>query len=240
VPRFHDQDAHGHGPVQPGLPGVLLEEAPLPSEVVLDGGILARRLREALAAKRAMLLERDETCTPEEWRVVCATLAPPQAHLGRVPGSPARSMGAMQAARDCFPGLPATTALRRFRETQALPHVATIVAEFRAMELLDVQEQRGMVREALHATIVRGASALHRLDPEAAPNEWARVSACVTAACKVLADMDALALRAEEVAAVTSKPAAEQDDGDAARALAEKVGRVAADLRARRGETAGA
>ena len=90
-----------------------------------------------------------------------------------------------------------------------------------------------MVREALHATIVRGTAALYRLDPETAPNEWAKVSACVTAASKVLTDMDALALKPDDF----PKPDADEQD-DAASGVAEvvraKIGAVAADLRRRK------
>lgn len=241
VPLRYDPD--GDGPVQPGLPGVLAEEAPLPSEVVMhdgmealavDGSILARRRREALAAHRGLLLERPEEFSPAEWRVVQATLAPPQAHLGRAPGSRAHLMGVTQAARDCFPGLPASTAVRRFRETQRLPHVAAYVADFRALEMLDVQEQRGMLREAYHMTIARGTAAIHAIDPVAAPREWASVSLAVTAACKAIADMDALALRAEDVAALTTTATSKDDDAAGLSDKVAAVARVAEDLKRRR------
>src|SRR5690606_6750409 len=98
VPPFR-YDPDGSGPLQPGLPGIFAEEAPLTSEVVIDGGILARRQREALAALRGLLLERPPDIPPEEWRVIVATLASPVGHLGRVPGSPAKALGAVQIAR---------------------------------------------------------------------------------------------------------------------------------------------
>ncbi len=239
------RDLDDDGPVQPGLPGVLSEEAPLPSEVVLEGGILQRRLREAHAGLRGLLLERPDDITPQNWRVVQATLAPPSGHLPRSPGTPAKQLGVMHAARECFPGLSPSAALRRYREALEDPAVKSFVADFRALEMLDIMAQRGMVREALHATIRAGAEALvdpeSALKPSSAPNEWAKVSMAVTGACKVLADMDGLRMTDEERAVLVPTGTADQGaPADAARALAEKVGRVAADLRSRRREPAGA
>lgn len=216
---------------QRGLPDVLDEAAPLPSEVAIDGGMLTARRREALAELRGLLLDRPRDIDPEDWRVCVATLAPPAAHLPRSPGTAAKSMGVMQAALECFPGYSPTHALRKFREAQERPVVKRFLADFRALELADVQEQRGMVREALHATIVRGTAALYRLDPEA--QEWAKVSACVTAACKVLTDMDALALRPDDF---PKADADEQDEtaGGVAEVVRAKIGAVAADLRRRK------
>lgn len=226
---------------QPGLPGVLTEEAPLPSEsaLVLDGGILQRRLREAHAGIRGLLLERPEHIEPGAWRVVQTMLAPPSGHLPRSPGTAAKQLGVMQAARECFPGLSPSAALRRYRETQELPEVREFVADFRALEMADVMAQRGMVREALHATIRAGAEALvdpdSPLKPGTTPNEWAKVSACVTAACKVLADMDALHVTPAEVAALASPTTAKDDDVSGLADKVAQVARVAEDLRSRRG-----
>lgn len=228
-------DPDGPGAQQPGLPGFLPEEDPLPSEVVLSGGILDRRRREARAALCGLLLDRPPDLPPEEWRVVVATLASPTASFGRVPGSPAKTLAAVQVARQCFPGLHPSTALRRFKEVQDRPSVRAFLADFRALELADILEQRAMVREALHATIRRGAEALHSdgLDPATAPNEWARVSACTTAACKVLTDMDRLALQPEEVEAGRGK-AEDVEDASVGDALAAKLRPVLADVKARR------
>jgi hypothetical protein len=210
----------------------LPEEDPLPSETVLNGGLLDRRRREARAALCSLLLERPPDFPPEEYHVAVALLASPVAHLGRVPGTPAKTLAAVQVARQCFPDLAPATALRRLREVQARPSVQNFLAEFRALELLDIMEQRGMVREALHATIRRGTDALLLLDPSANPNEWSKVSACVTAACKVLTDMDRLALSAEEVRPVETT-AEDEPDESLTRALQEKIGKVGADLRRR-------
>jgi len=241
VPLRHDLD--DDGPVQPGLPGVLAEEAPLPSEVVLERGVLQRRAREARAGLVGLLLERPEDIAPGPWRVVQATLAPPSVHLPRSPGTLAKSMGVMQAARECFPGLSPSAALRRYREAQDLPEVRQFIADFRALEMMDVMAQRGMVREALHATIRAGADALvdptSGLTPGGTPNEWAKVSACVTAACKVLADMDALHVTDAERAAVDAPAAPESDDASGLPDKVAAVARVAEDLRARRREPAG-
>lgn len=220
---------------QMALPDVLPEAERLPSEVVLDGGLLSQRRREALGALRALLVDRPEDIAPDEWRVAVAHLAPPAAHLGRAPGSAAGRYSQAQAARECFPGLSLSAAVARLREVLRRPHVARFVADLRALEMLDVLDQRGTVREALHATL-SGAGLLHDPNLRANPSEWARVSACVTAASKVLMDLDALALRPEDVAKHEA-PAEETDaetDSRAAEALAAKVGRVAADLGKRR------
>ena len=129
------------GYAQRGLPGVLPEAEPLPSEtalnsagvVALDGGVLAARRREANAALRAMLVDRRPDVDPDDWRVFVATVAPPYGHLPRAPGTSARAFGVMQAAQDCFPGLSPSAALRRFREVQQSPTVRGLVADFRAL-----------------------------------------------------------------------------------------------------------
>jgi hypothetical protein len=224
-------------PEQMGFVGVLPEEAPLPSEVVLDGGILDRRRREAVRALRELLVHRPPEIPPEEWRVVVATLASPVAHLPRVAGGPARMLGALTVAKECFPGLAPTTALRHFREVQERPAVRSFLADFRALELADIMDQRAMVREALHATIRFGADALHKIDPTASPNEWAKISACNVAACKVLTDMDRLALQPAEIEALRGPALTDEDDAGAAAALEAKLRPVLADVRARRGAT---
>lgn len=227
---------------QRGFVDILPEEAPLASEVVLVGGVLDARRREAVAALQAALFDgRPEDIDPEAWRVVVAQLAAPAAALPRSPGTPARMLSATQRARDCFPGMSVPAALRKYRETLELPAVRKFIADFRALEAADMQEQRGLVREALRATIDRGASALYDIDPSAAPNEFARVSACVTAACKVLVDMDALAARPEDNAITTT--ASDPDDdgtgGAAPAALLARVAVVAEDMRRRRAPAAG-
>lgn len=221
-----------------GLPDVLPECEPLPSEVALDGGVLSERRREALAQLRAMLLDRHPDVDPEDWRVFAATVAPPYGHLPRAPGTAARAFGVMQMAKDCFPHLSPSAALRSFREAQQRPAVRRLIADFRALELADLHEQRGLVREALHASITRGTQALYLLDPAASPNEWARVSACVTAAVKVLTDLDALAVRPDEAAAAQAAtgldPATDEAEDAAPSALLARVAQVAEDLKRRK------
>jgi hypothetical protein len=230
------------GYAQRGLPGVLLEADPLPSEVVLDGGALSARRREALRGLREMLIDRHPDVDPEDWRVFAATVAPPYAHLPRAPGTAAKSLGVMQAAKDCFPHLSPSAALKSFRDAQQRPAVRALVADFRSLELADLHEQRGLVREALHASITRGAAALYGLDPSSAPNEWARVSACVTAACKVLADMDALAVRPEETALLVGGGGSDDpdDNGTAPATLLARVSAVAEDIKRRKVAAGGA
>lgn len=180
--------------VQRGLPGVAAEEDALPSERVLSGELLGERRREALAGLRAALGDRPDGFLPEEWAVVVAVLSPPSAapghHLG---GQKARSALTVRA-RDCFPGFPVHAALRAFREVQARPHVAEVIADFRALEAVDVVEQRAMLREALGAVIAlatregpgESLGDLLAIDANAA----AKVSAAVTAAAKTLMDLN--------------------------------------------------
>lgn len=229
---------------QQGFPDILTEEAPLASEVVLSGGVLSARMREANAALRSMLFDgRPDDIAPEHWRVVCAHLAAPAAHLPRAPGTPAKVLSATQRAKDCFPGLSVPAALRRYREALEDPAVRKFIADFRALEAADILEQRGKVRECLHAVLDRGTAALMTpmedggLSPAAAPNEWARVAATVVGACKVLVDMDALAQRPEETALTV--PAEDADDAATPAAVLQRVAVVAEDMR-RRKATAGA
>lgn len=232
-PLLYDPD--GPGPAQPGLPGMFREEAPLTSEVVLDGGLLDQHRRQALAALRELLHDRPPDITPEEWRVVVATLAAPVGHLGRVPGSAARTSGIVKAARECFPGVAATTAVRRFREAQDRPAVRRFIADLRALELADALEQRALVREALTTILAKGTEALHGLDAASAPSEWAKVSAAMVTAAKVLSDMDGLAVRPEEAAeARVGTVDTEAEDVTVGEALAAKLAPVLADVRARR------
>lgn len=224
---------------QPGLPGVLPEEAPLPSEVILDGHVLDRRRREALAAIRALLIDRPDDIAPDEWRVVVATLAPPAAHLGRTPGGGAGRYGILQVARDCYPGLSASQAVARFREAQRRPHVAAFIADLRALEMFDVMEQRGPVRERLWS-MIRMAD---EVDPKKAVDPDAGAGHCkaamvATAAMKLLIEMDGLALRPEEIA--PDDAVADEDQADVHESVREKVRRVSADLRGRAATKAGA
>ena len=227
-----------NGPVQPGLPGVLPEEAPLPSEVVLDGGVLDRRRREALGALRATLLDRPADIAPDEWRVVVATLAPPAAHLGRAPGTAAGRYSAVQAAKECFPALSPTAAVKRFREIQARPAVRAFVADMRALEMLDVFEQRGPVRERLWS-MIRLADHIDpqvAVDPEMGGNHCKAAMVAVSA-MKLLIDMDGLKVTPDEAGAGESDQP--DDSADVGASLRAKAERVIADLRARKAETAG-
>jgi hypothetical protein len=218
---------------QRGFPEILPEEAPLPSEVVLSGGLLQERRRQALASLRELHVDRPDGIAPEEWRVIVAELAPPTGHLPRAPGTAAKAHGRLQAARECFPLLSATAAVAKFLEVLARPAVRAYIADVRALEMLDVLEQRGLVREALHGVITRGTEGVYRVDPAAAPVEWAKVAASTVMAAKVLVDMDGLKRDASPV-----------EDGDADKVddptetLLAKSRRVLADLRARVPETA--
>lgn len=236
-----NSDGDWVGPVQTGIPGVLPEEAPLPSEVVLDGGILDRRRREALAHMRATLMDRPEEFAPDEWRVIVATLAPPAAHLGRAPGTAAARYGAITTAKECFPGASASTALRRFREVQSRPAVRAFIADLRALEMLDVLEQRGPVRERLWS-LIRLADTIepHMVaDPDVGP-QVVRAAAVATTAIKLLMDLDGLQ---RDPAEAIAGSATDGDDDKAsateqAMSLAARVRSVAEDMHARRAKGA--
>ena len=222
--------SHDEG-VQRGLPGVLPEEEPLPSERVLSGELLTERRREAMAGMREAL---GSTCpegyAPEEWRVTLAVLAP--VGTGRTGGVGARNDRA-RLARECFPGLAAPAALRAFLEVAARPHVVQVVNDVRALEGLDVLEQRALLREGLWVVfgLSAGLPALVAVDPSGG----AKVAAAVVQAAKALMALDNLA--APKPAAVDpDAPSHAGPSPDMQRALAEKVARTVADLRARRGE----
>lgn len=219
---------------QRGFPDILPEEAPLPSEVVLGGGLLQARRREALERLRELHVDRPEDIAPEEWRVILATLAPPTGHLPRSPGTAAKMHGVLQAARECFPLLSATAAVAKFREVQARPVVREYVANIRALEMLDVVEQRGMVRETLHAVMARGTEAVYQIDPAVAPVEWSKVAASTVAAAKTLVDLDGLKRSDTAAETTTTDVEAAADPTDS---LLAKARRVQADLRARVPET---
>lgn len=211
--------------VQRGLPGVAVEEAALPSEAVVDGVLLSERRREAMRRVRAALGECPEGFAPEEWRVVVAALAPAPVPA---PGTASTRAGLLARARDCFPGLAAPAAARLYREVLARPHVAAALDDLRALELLDVLEQRGMVREALQSGLALHAALTPDLAAED-PSGAAKLLLGVVAAAKALMDLDGLRARAED------EDAARRQGGgqDVGALLAEKVGRVMADLGAR-------
>lgn len=212
--------------VQRGLPGVAPEEAALPSEAVLNGELLADRRREALVALRAALGASPEGFEPAEWRVVVAALAPAPASGGVGTASARAELVARASA--CFPGHAPPAAARLFREVLARPHVAAVVADFRALEMLDVQAQRGWVRESLSAirdlwAVITPALAV------ADPSGTARLASAIVQANKALMDLDGLRARADD----DQDGAGASGGQDPGAALAEKLGRVLGDLQAR-------
>lgn len=218
--------------VQRGLPGVLAEEGELPSETVLSGELLSERRRESLSRLREALGDRPDGYDAAEWRVVVGLLAPSGVGLAGVRSRDDRA----RLARDCFPGLSAPAALRAFLEVSRRPHVAQVVNDFRALEGLDVLEQRGMVREVLYQVmgLAAGVPAIVAADPSGG----AKVATAVVQAAKALMDLDGL-----RAARPVDDGAGGDGDGrgrpalpgaDPGAALAEKVARTLADLRARR------
>jgi len=133
---------------------------------------------------------------------------------------------------------------------QARPHVAEVIADFRALEAVDVVEQRAMLREALGAVIAlatregpgESLGDLLAIDANAA----AKVSAAVTAAAKTLMDLDGLKTPPPVRAAPALGAGRDGDDGDGSAsdkdkddprdALAKKLSVVFGDVDARMSE----
>jgi hypothetical protein len=236
--------------VQRGLPGVAAEEDALPSERVLSGELLGERQREALAGLRGLLGECPDGFMPEEWSVINAVLAPPTVSVGGHVGSQKARAALTERVRRCFPGFPVHAALRAFRDVQTRAHVVEFIADFRALEAVDVVEQRAMLREALGAVIAlatregpgESLGDLLAIDANAA----AKVSAAVTAAAKTLMDLDGLKAPPTVRAVPALGVGRDGDDGgnagasdkdDPRDALAKKLAVVFGDVDARMSET---
>lgn len=220
--------------MQRGLPGVSAEEERLPSEAVLSGELLGERRREAFAGMRRALGERPDGFSREEWAVVVSLLCPP--HLP--PGTTSARGSVAYRARECFPGHAAPAALRAYCEVRDRPHVKALVADFRALEGLDVLAQRGLWRDRLD---LAGAALAERLRPPAGftaqehiagmeAGDVAKLATAMASVAKTAADFDGLqAPRAvPEGDATTGTPTA-----DVHKSLAENLARVAEDLAAR-------
>ena len=223
--------------VQRGLSGIAPEEDPLPSEAVtvphvppgvqaaVSGELLAERRRESLGRLRALLGDRPDGFTPEEWRVVGAAFAP--APEG-APGTTSARAELLSRALACFPGHPPAAAARLYREALARPHVAGLLGELRAVEMLDVVEQRAHVRESLHAALgLRDALTVDLAVVD--PSGCAKLTLAVVAAAKALMDLDGLRARPDE----DGDRANGRAEQDVRQALAEKFGAVMSDLAGR-------
>jgi len=211
--------------VQRGLPGVSAEEERLPSEAVLSGELLGERRREAFAGMRRALGERPDGFSREEWAVVVSLLCPP--HLP--PGTTSARGSVAYRARECFPGHAAPAALRAYCEVRDRPHVKALVADFRALEGLDVLAQRGLWRDRLNLAGAALAERLRETDGMEV-GDVAKLATAMASVAKTAADFDGLqAPRAvPEGDATTGTPTA-----DVHKSLAENLSRVAEDLAAR-------
>ncbi len=172
----------------------------------------ARRSASARAF-RALLGERPDGFSLGEWRAVLHSLSPevdPAAGLA-APGSTSARQARLAAARDCFPAVPPTTALRLFREAQQAPHVVAFIADFRALELADVVDQRAIARECLLGIIAtEPLPSLSIIDPKA----WSAMSLARVAAVKMLVAMDGLAASIPADAAQAAQQAAATSTSD--------------------------
>ena len=171
--------------------------------------------RRATSARsfRALLGDRPEGFTRGEWRTVLHSLAPEvDPAAGPAPPGSARAREArLAAARDCFPAVPPTTALRLFREAQQAPHVVAFISGFRALELADVVDQRAIARETLLRIIgTEPLPSLSIMDPRA----WAAMSLAQVAAVKALVAMDGLSASLPADAAQAAQQAAATSAGD--------------------------
>ena len=225
--------------VQHGLPGVLAEEAPLPSERVLSGELMGARRREAFDGMRRALGDRPEGFTREEFSVAVSLLCPP--HLP--PGTAGARGSLAYRARECFPGYDGPAAVRAYCEHRDRPHVKALVADMRALEGLDVLAQRGMWREYLG---LAGAAVAERLRPPVGmtlqdhvacfeASDLAKLAASMAALTKMAADFDAL--QAPRMTSLDGEEGTAAAQADVHKALAENLARVQADLAARRGES---
>ncbi len=233
------------GGVQRGLPGVMPEEAPLPSEQVLSGELLNERHREALGKMREHLGECPEGFEHSEWRVAAALLSPPAVETGGVGHRNNRA----RIARECFPGRSTPAALRAFLDASVRPHVVQFVNDFRALEMLDVFAQRALWRDRLD---LAGAFLAERMRPPKGmtmqehvsamePSDAAKLSAAMAAVSKSAMDLDglrapkpALSMSDDDAEAKRTSAGNGGPSPDLQRALAEKVDRTMADLQARR------
>ncbi len=172
----------------------------------------ARRSASARAF-RALLGDQPDGFTRGEWRTVLHSLAPEvdSASGLAAPGSTSARQARLAAARDCFPAVPPTTALRFFREAQQAPHVVAFIADFRALELADVVDQRAIARECLLGIIsTEPLPNLSIIDPKA----WSAMSLARVAAVKMLVTMDGLAASVPADAAQAAQQAAVASAGD--------------------------
>lgn len=150
--------------------------------------VMQSRRQDATARAREALGACPEGFEPEEWAVVVATLAP-DVDLGRIRGGSSRGARASQARR-CFPGLSAPAALRAWLDVSSRPHVVQVVADLRAIEVVDILAQRDTIREVLTNVMLLGMDVLdlRAVDPSGA----GKCGAAAVAAAKALAEFDGL------------------------------------------------
>jgi len=213
---------------QRGLPGFRAEDVPLPSSLVLSGAVLDRRRLDARAQMVAALGVCPEGYSAEEWAVVRATLAPAPVPHGVASGGTSGRLRGAEQARTCFPMLSTPAAVRAFAEVAARPHVAALVKDFRALEMLDIHAQREQCRDVL----VYMRDLVYSVDAGDVASDLSGVAKLMTAATgavKMLVDLDDLRARHVDDEPVRATSA----DRDPHDALEEALARVVGDLAAR-------
>jgi len=151
----------------------------------------------ALRSLQGLLGTQPAAFSAEEWAVVHAVLDPDKTLHYSESRKAWTKYALLSRARACFPGLPSHEALRAFRDTLQIPHVATLISDFRHLELLDVLEHRQMLRLASHSVL-----ALERFmhdDQEVRDDRkgTAALTKEVLGAAKFLMDLDDLQVRKE-------------------------------------------
>jgi hypothetical protein len=180
----------------------------------------------ALRALKDVLGNRPQEFTPEEWSCIQATLDPDRRTFYCQRQSSWQQYALASRARNCFPGLPSFEAIRAFKRTLELPHVAQFLAEFRAIELLDVMEHRQNIRCAIYTVLAMDRFLRDDKEVRTDRKGSAALAKEVLSAAKTLAELDDL-----KVKAPGSTSSASLVDPET------QIDAVLADLEARRAES---
>ena len=135
-----------------------------------------------------MLGQCPKEFTGEEWRVVQALLDPCYLQKIQEPLATRRHRPKMAMALSCFPTFPPSSAVIAFEACSNLPHVRQLVEAVRALETIDLYQQREILRESLYS-VLRMHTALDDLKLTK-PSDAAKVGLAVVAAAKALQELD--------------------------------------------------
>lgn len=175
-----------------------------------------------------LLGQRPDAFSKEEWAVVHASLNPDRLCHYSPKHSEWRKYRLSVRARNCFPGLPSHEALAAFREALQKPHVSNFIADFRAIECLDMLESREILRRATHTVLAM--ERFLRSDDEVRGDRKGSASIAkeICNAAKVLSELDDLQVVRNPVTPSMPMGAASNEDLEA------NVDVILADLEARK------